>query len=443
MTDFIPTPDPAGALGPPNRLPPTAVGTSTPPPEEPLFPRPRPIRLSRSVLAALRDKLLRALGGGAALLLVLAPPAASQAPPRTLDRPTAEFAEPFTRVAGVRELRDGRVVVLDAQDQSIHLVDLRTGSSAPIGRQGDGPGEFRLPLRMFAMPGDTSVVYDMVRPYSMLLIGPDGKAGGSRSIEGAEGGLVTRVNVDAADAMGRVYGKANIGRTTGDSVEIVRLNPRNRRWEAVAKVCNKGYSELRDTRGCSGGVGPPTASGPVRMTGGPTPFVTVDQWAVAPDGRIAIVAADPYRVTMIGPDGARRVGPPIAVTPIPVTEGHRQAYLERMRQPAATITSTRDGQTTTSYRRTPFQEPTEWPSRLPAFLPDAVRFATDGTLWVQRTTTDAGAPPTYDLIGPAGTVVSRMVLPARTRLVGFGTGTIYLVRIDADDLEYLQRYRLP
>jgi hypothetical protein len=34
----------------------------------------------------------------------------------------------------VRELRDGRVIVLDAQDQSIHLVDLRAGTAAPIGR---------------------------------------------------------------------------------------------------------------------------------------------------------------------------------------------------------------------------------------------------------------------------------------------------------------------
>jgi hypothetical protein len=72
-----------------------------------------------------------------------------------------------------------------------------------------------------------------------------------------------------------------------------------------------------------------------------------------------------------------------------------------------------------------------------------VQFAPDGTLWIQRTTADASAPPTYDLIGPAATIIGRMVLPANTRLVGFGVGTVYLVRVDEDDLEYLQRYRLP
>jgi hypothetical protein len=88
-------------------------------------------------------------------------------------------------------------------------------------------------------------------------------------------------------------------------------------------------------------------------------------------------------------------------------------------------------------------EPSEWPDRLPAFLSNALHFATDGTLWIQRTTADASAPPTFDLIGPASTIIGRMVLPAKTRLVGFGAGTVYVVRIDDDDLEYLQRYRLP
>jgi hypothetical protein len=40
-------------------------------------------------------------------------------------------------------------------------------------------------------------------------------------------------------------------------------------------------------------------------------------------------------------------------------------------------------------------------------------------------------------------VVGRVALPADTRLVGFGNGTVYLARSDEDDLQYLQRYRLP
>ena len=44
---------------------------------------------------------------------------------------------------------------------------------------------------------------------------------------------------------------------------------------------------------------------------------------------------------------------------------------------------------------------------------------------------------------PSGRIVQRVVLPARTRLVGFGAnGAIYLVRINEDDQEFLERYRL-
>jgi hypothetical protein len=37
-----------------------------------------------------------------------------------------------------------------------------------------------------------------------------------------------------------------------------------------------------------------------------------------------------------------------------------------------------------------------------------------------------------------------VVIPERTRLLGFGRdGAVYLVRRDADDLEYIGKYRLP
>jgi len=37
---------------------------------------------------------------------------------------------------------------------------------------------------------------------------------------------------------------------------------------------------------------------------------------------------------------------------------------------------------------------------------------------------------------------ARVQLPKGTRIAAFGNGTIYLYRMDDDDLVYLQRYRL-
>jgi hypothetical protein len=66
--------------------------------------------------------------------------------------------------------------------------------------------------------------------------------------------------------------------------------------------------------------------------------------------------------------------------------------------------------------------------------------APNGQVWVQKHM-PFDVPPTYDVIDTAGKVVSRVVLPKKTRLLGFGAGTIYLARSDEDDLQYVQRYR--
>jgi hypothetical protein len=39
--------------------------------------------------------------------------------------------------------------------------------------------------------------------------------------------------------------------------------------------------------------------------------------------------------------------------------------------------------------------------------------------------------------------VRRVTFPEKSRLVGFGEGTVYTVRTDDDDLQYLERYRMP
>src|SRR5690606_7639560 len=43
--------------------------------------------------------------------------------------------------------------------------------------------------------------------------------------------------------------------------------------------------------------------------GMPNPLAARDEWAVAPDGRVAIVRPEPYRVEWIAPNGERTMGP--------------------------------------------------------------------------------------------------------------------------------------
>jgi hypothetical protein len=63
-------------------------------------------------------------------------------------------------------------------------------------------------------------------------------------------------------------------------------------------------------------------------------------------------------------------------------------------------------------------------------------------LWVGRNT-PADEQHTCDLISGNGRVVHRVVLGSRSKLLGFGRNSVYVLRMDEDDLQYVQRYRLP
>jgi hypothetical protein len=49
----------------------------------------------------------------------------------------------------------------------------------------------------------------------------------------------------------------------------------------------------------------------------------------------------------------------------------------------------------------------------------------------------------YDVFDGTGKLARHVMLPDDTRLVGFGKNSVYLVRIDDDDLQWLERYRRP
>jgi len=170
-------------------------------------------------------------------------------------------------------------------------------------------------------------------------------------------------------------------------------------------------------------------------------FATSNQWAVAGDGRIALVEAQPYRVTLVNVNGTRVHGQAIPFTPIPVTDAEKAAYKAEAEQARPFIGRTRDGVSTAGFRKGTYSEPPEWPPSLPAFARLALTFASDGMLWVKRNT-KAGAPPQYDVFDGAAKLAYRLELPPGRKVVGFGAGVVYLARVDDDDLHYLERYKL-
>lgn len=380
------------------------------------------------------------LGMTAVLVALLAPAATSQAPvTRTLGKPLSEFAEPFTEIGSIRELRDGRLIVVDSRELTVKLVDLRARTASTIGRTGDGPGEYRWPGKLFALPDDRTLLQDNAGG-RLTIIGPDGKPGDVFDPNRPEGDSVRmrafRFHVRASDARGMLYGEAQPIRVGANGVleladhsAIERLNVATRQRDTLALWPLRKDANAR------------LYNGMVMTQPRMQAFPAWDQWSVAPDGRIAFIYSDPYHVNFVGANRQVFENPPIPYDRIRVDDAIKKQYQEERERPQMAMRYDRGGGSRMEMMSRPFTEPSQWPEFLPPYLGSAV-FASNGLLWIPRATA-AGKPPLYDVIDGKGKLVERVELPARTKLVGFGSTWVYVVRLDEDDLQYLQRHSLP
>ena len=66
-------------------------------------------------------------------------------------------------VAGALELRSGLVLMVDAAEMDLVVVDFAKGTRAILGRKGSGPGEYRAPGAILQVPGDTIWIFDAMQ----------------------------------------------------------------------------------------------------------------------------------------------------------------------------------------------------------------------------------------------------------------------------------------
>ena len=86
-------------------------------------------------------------------------------------------------------------------------------------------------------------------------------------------------------------------------------------------------------------------------------------------------------------------------------------------------------------------EPESWPATKPPY--SGVIASPDGRLWVS-VHQGAGTKSTrFDVLDGTGALVARVQLAPGETYVGLGRGTVYTIRTDSDDLQYLRRYTLP
>jgi len=333
---------------------------------------------------------------------------------RVLDKPLVEIAEPFTNISSVRELSDGRVIVVDAGNQSVHVVDFKVKSVDQIGRSGSGPGEYRSPGVLLALHGDTTLVADAGNG-RLLEIGPNAKP--TRAISDAwpqaDGRPGTRLP-RGIDARGRGYlpGRAvntrpASGVTPADSSALIRSARGSTAEDTL------GYIHLSPRK-----IDIAQSNGAIRSVSIIIPpFPSQDGWVAFPDGAVALVRTHDYRVDWVLADGKRVAGRVIPFTPVKVTAADKK-------------------------KRSPDAPDPDWPEVKPPFVYAGVLAGTDGHVWIPRYASAEDTRSHYDVIDRRGVIVARVDVPNRGKVVGFGAKSIYVVRVDDDDLQYLQRFPL-
>ncbi len=385
------------------------------------------------------------LSGLVALLLAVGEGTAQAPREVTLSRPTASFPGPFSFIAGLRELPNGRILVSDGLENVLLRVDLARGTADTVGRSGRGPGEYMSPDGIFPFSGTGTLLMDLGNG-RLSHYAADGSYRESWSITRGEPGRgMTMVVPQGTDRAGRIYfeGREVVvqGNAPPDSGKVLRWDPARDAIDTVGTV--KRPETKVSTSGSAN-----NRSVSMRQT----PLSGRDAWAVAPDGRIALVRVKDYHVEWRDGNGRRVVGKPVSFRPVPVRQADKEEFQTEAASSSLSMSvENRNGQVSASFRRGgpptgrggpgggAGQADLEWPPVKPPFNAAWVRVSPEGDLWVERYV-PAGAPRQYDVFGPDANLKLRVTLPAGRRLVALGQGVVYTRHLDDSDLQYLERY---
>ena len=371
-----------------------------------------------------------------AAILLASGPAAAQVPVE-LRGPAAGSAEPFSSVAGLRELSDGTLLVADGLEGRLLRVSRDLDFFTHIGRKGAGPREYETPDALYAMAADSTLMVDLGNG-RLSVLAPDGSIVRTLPIADGSGSGTTIMLPGGVDSAGRIFFRQMGGAGAGppDSATVARFDPVTDRTEPIVRIKLPEMSVR--TRG--------TTNDRQEMMR-PVPLSPQDAWTATADGRLVVARSDgtAYWIEFHGPDAVIR-GPRLAYRPLRVRNDDREAWIASLSGALGVSVEVENGRQRTTFNRgaVPALDPDdlEWPEVKPAFPPGTLRVAHDGSIWLERHV-PAGEPRAFDVLDPAGHRIGAVRLPESRHLLGFGDGAVYLGRTDPLDFVWLERYDLP
>ena len=338
--------------------------------------------------------------------------------------PMARLSEEFTRIIGVRELSDGRVLVADADDHRLVVANLSSNTVVQIGRRGQGPGEYSQVSSLTALGRDSTLMPDRGNGRSLVLLKdrivytypPDHPV--SATARGLLRGTDSHGHALFTTSPPIREGKLALGRA--DSITALLVTLATGTPDTVARLRTAPLSVWTER----------DSSGKVTRAGlNYPPFSVGEEPLLFPDGWLAIARLDPYRVDWRAPEGRWVRGPPLPFTARVVNRREREVYLAR-----------KTGKSGKAETPPPADS---WPPVVPPFQPLPLVAAPDGSLLILRTPTADSPAHRYDRVDRRGHLIGWLEVSAMEQLVAIGVYGAYVITTDDDGIQRLQRHPWP
>lgn len=341
-----------------------------------------------------------------------------------LTTPDARLEAEFTRIASVRELSDGRVIISDPRDRGIVVADLTRGRTDPLSRKGQGPGEYSMVFPVRPISGDSSIMFSVDRRWLLF----DGTNNVVTMPPDSPVILATRGFAIGADSLGNVITVAaepgaprsrDIGKS--DSTTVIRVSRRSARVDTVAYV-RRAPVHIRVRTDQRGRV--------IGMTATEPPLAVGEVYLLFRDGWLAVARLEPYRVDWRSPDGHWVLGKPLPLPVVRLSAAEKRAYIDRV------VSSwKRVGQTPDTI--------SEWPEFLPPYAAGGMIEGPHGLLLIPKQNSAGDTETRYDVVDRRGRLVGQVTMPGTRRIVGSGASALYVADKDENDIEHLWRFAWP
>ena len=417
------------------------------------------------VLVTVAAQLTAIAGAGAQVASTTSPVAVSPVPPIRPLGPVIRVTAPdlLGSVSSVRPLPGGRLIVNDVTRHRVVLFDSTlTKVTIVADSTSASGGMFGVQLAgIIPFTGDSTLFVDP-QSLSMLVIDGAGKTGRVMAVPRPQDAMYLiggPFGTPGFDPQGRLIYRGlarSLKPSTPptadipfaipvlpDSAPVVRINLESRKLDTIGafKVMK---AIITVSRGDDGGISIQTTL---------NPMMTLDDWALLPDGTVAFVRGSDFRVDWVTPEGVRTSTPKIPFDWQRLTDDDRAVVLDSARTaiekqraivrermtnstvPVNGAAAARAGGDAGAQPRgaaapNGMNLPTvnmvpasELPDYRPAFQPGASRGDTEGNLWI-RTSKMVNKGAVYDVINRKGELIDRVLVPQFRVIAGFGVGGI-------------------